>query len=164
MNKRFDFLQMLKDGHAAAIDFHGHNLTKAEFLCIYIFEFTIVGEFDAELFASRAVDVAKALNGGQEETANYASDEGRLLWYLIMINMPFFKSKVMPSSRVQRAYWDGDASGKDGRPLGWFFVYSSTGLYIGHEQMHKEMLLEREEWRDFINAICEFYYEVTPTS
>lgn len=158
MNKRFDFLQMLKDGHRESMEFHGHSLTKAEFLCLYIFEFTIVGEFDAELFASRAVEVAKALNGGTEETVSYASDEGRLLWYLIMINMPFFKPKVMTCSRVQRAYWDGDARDKDGSKSSWFFVYSSDGLYIGHEQMYKEMRLEREEWRDFINAISEFYY------
>lgn len=69
------------------------------------------------------------------------------LWYLIIVNMPFFQNKLEWGSSIRGAWWNlyGNKT----------FKLKSCGLFLDDEQV-LELNLNESEWKKFIVSMIEF--------
>jgi hypothetical protein len=134
-----DWKRLLEQGH----EFLCHQgETRLSYLCMYVFDITTyAGEMD-ELFGRHAVEVCRAINDGK--TFDYIADESRHVWYLVMVNMPFFAGRIEWGTSIRGAWWDH----RD-------HEFDAYGLADENEQLGT-LKLSRDEWREFIAALVEF--------
>lgn len=123
---------------------HGgdHEMSRLEFLADYIFDFTTYDTEMGELFASKALEVCTAINGGM--TFGYIKEPENYRWYLLMVNMPFFAGRLEWGTSVRGAWWDHAAQ-----------KLESCGLWRGGEQV-LSVEFTRDDWMRFIAAMVEF--------
>lgn len=116
--------------------------SRLQYLADYIFDFTTYEDEAAILFATKAVEVCRAVLTGA--TYEYIGTHENRMWYLLMCNMPFFAERIDWGGSIRGAWW------------GYDIVYSSMGLWDGDVQMYDEYSFEDDEWRSFIQAIIDF--------
>ncbi len=119
----------------------GHNLSKLEYLSEYIFQFVTYHSEIAEKLAMRAVEVCAAIT--LRTTFEYIREPIRYEWFIVMCNMPFFADRITWGSSIRGAFWDQCS-------------FTSTGLWVGDDQMSEEIDFPDEEWSRFCRAIIEF--------
>ncbi len=126
-----NYTKLLEDGFTNSRDVAE---TRLEYLSELIFDFTTYQSDMAELFAAKAVEVCKAISDG-DPWAFHQRSEQDLIWYLTMVNMPFFKDKLCWGTSVRGAWWSEPYDSRGSRPI----VFQSCGLYDGERQLHEPM-------------------------
>lgn len=145
-----DYRRMLEEGHAETDAFQGNDRTsRLEYLGEYIFDFTTYESEYGELFAKKALEVCAAISEGK--TFEYIKEPENRLWYLLMVNMPFFADKLEWGTSIRGAWW--------GEPPHKKIEFSSCGLWLDNEQLHETMEFTREQWGEFIAAVLAFARE-----
>jgi len=140
-----DYLKLLEDSYK--MELYEHPKTeRLEFLGEAIFGFTTYEQEYCSLMAKKAIEVCWAITDGF--TFDYIKQEGGELWYLLMVNMPFFEDKLEWGTSIRCAWCDLHA--KDS-----FFTIESCFLFDEEEQII-ELKLGASEWIDFIRAMAEF--------
>ena len=124
------------------------KITKPEFIGEYIFEFTTYENLVLSLFAKKALEVCEAITNNN--TFDYIRTEDGNLWYLIMVNMPFFEGKLEWGTSIRGAWWDLSSSK--------FFTLKSCGLFENGEQL-LEIKFNENQWHEFIEAMIKFTNE-----
>ena len=150
MYPKRDYRRMLEEGHAEIDGFQGQGRTsRLEYLADNVFDFTTYeGEY-SELFAKKALEVCAAISDGK--TFEYIKEPEGRLWYLLMVNMPFFADKLEWGTSIRGAWWDEPPRKK--------IEFSSCGLFLGGKQLHETMKFTRDQWREFIAAVVAFGVE-----
>jgi hypothetical protein len=116
--------------------------SKSEFLGDYIFNFYGTSDF----LVRKAVGVCAAITN--HSTFEYiGKSEEDHLWYISMVNMPFFKDKIEWGTSIRGAWWthSGDV-----------FRLENIGLWSADEEQILYLELNRAEWEEFMNALVEF--------
>lgn len=145
MVQKLDYKRMLEEGYketAALLD----DTSRLEFLADHIFNFTTYEGDYSELFAKKALEVCAAIS--DRKTFEYiAQPEGRL-WYLLMVNMPFFSDKLEWGTSIRGAWWGAQPHNT--------IEFSSCGLFLDGEQLYKPMKFTEDQWREFVAAVIAF--------
>jgi len=115
---------------------------RLEYLAGYIFNFITYENIASSLMAQKALEVGKAIS--DRKTFEYIRSEEGNLWFLIMVNMPFFECKLSWGTSIRGAFWDRKK-----------FTVESCGLYDGFNQ-----ILELEvDWVEFVEDMISFSKE-----
>lgn len=160
-----NYKAMLQIGYEHAVvnakECGASGLSKLNFLADDLFDFTTYENEVAELMARKAVEVCQAIT--DNKTFDYIkTDEGHL-WYLIMVNMPFFTDKIDWGTSIRGAYWN---------------TYRNPNLKINSSAFTREFkpqikdkeswmvydefeipFKDNESWISFITALIEFATE-----
>jgi hypothetical protein len=145
-----DYRRMLEEGHAETDAFQGQGRTsRLEYLADNVFNFTTYESEYSELFARKALEVCTAISDGK--TFEYIKEPENRLWYLLMVNMPFFADKLEWGTSICGAWWAEPPHKK--------IEFSSCGLFLDGEQLHETMEFTRDQWREFIAAVVAFGIE-----
>ena len=139
------YLRMLNEGFAEEGSFSGET-SRLEYLSEHIFDFTTYESKFSELFAKKALEVCAAISDGK--TFEYIANPDGRLWYLLMVNMPFFADKLEWGTSIRGAWW--------GEPPHSKIQFSSCGLFLDGEQLSETMEFTADEWKEFIAAVLEF--------
>lgn len=137
-----DYLRMLEEGHMETQD----RASRLEYLSEYIFDFTTYESEYSELFAKKALEVCAAVSDGK--TFEYIKQPDNRLWYLLMVNMPFFTNKLSWGTSIRGAWWAGPSHKK--------IEFSSCGLSLDGTQLYETMEFTCKEWLEFIAAVVAF--------
>lgn len=141
-----NYLQLLQESYSESqrgqASIGDHNYTKLEFLAENIFNFVTYENIVASLMAEKALEVCVAIT--TKSTFKYLeSDEGNL-WYLIMVNMPFFEDKIEWGTSIRGAWWEyGGISLED------------VDLFFEGEQL-TNLNIPSEEITNFVEAMLIF--------
>jgi hypothetical protein len=136
-----DYLRMLEEGFEHTRQSLG-DATRLQYIGEHIFGFvTYEQEYD-ELFAKKALMVCEAVN--LHATYAFIKTPENRLWYLLMMNMPFFQDRVVWGSSIRGAWWDTS------------IAYTSCGLWLDGNQYYEELTFTSEQWHAFIAALLEF--------
>jgi hypothetical protein len=139
-----DYLALLESSYEVSLADECPPLNHLEYLSDHIFDFTTYDGGIAALFASKAVEVCKALSDGA--TFDYINDAENYRWYLLMVNMPFFAGRLNWGGSIRGAWWDFEQA-----------TFQSCGLYDdAGNQLAEPMEFTRDEWVRFIAAVIEF--------
>lgn len=150
MYTKQDYRSMLEEGRAETDASNGnHRTSRLDYLGNHIFNFTTYESEYSEMFAKKALEVCAAISDGK--TFEYIKEPGGRLWYLLMVNMPFFANKLEWGTSIRGAWW--------GPPPHKKIEFSSCGLFLGGKQLHEPMAFTLEQWREFIDAVVAFGLE-----
>lgn len=144
-----DYLKLLQESHKETAENRDDpTLEKLEFLADDIFGFTTYDNVVSSMMAQKALEVCKAIS--EKKTFDYIASEEGNLWYLVMVNMPFFANRLEWGTSIRGAWWDlwGDKE----------FTIKSCGLFYNGEQI-LELNLNETEWPKFIEAMIKFEKE-----
>ena len=144
-----DYLKLLKESYKETAENRDDpTLEKFEFLAYDIFGFTTYENIVSSMLAQKALEVCKAIS--DKKTFDYIASEEGNLWYLVMVNMPFFENRLEWGTSIRGAWWDlwGDKE----------FTIESFGLFSDGEQI-LELKLNEGEWPKFIEAMIRFTEE-----
>lgn len=122
-------------------------LTRLEYLSDYIFNFTTYEQHCAEVFAKKALEVCRAIT--EKKTFEYISDDKNKTWYLLMVNFPFFSTRLDWGGSTRGAWWSVPSCETDHHSL------DSCGIYVGEKQ-ETDLKIPEGEWGNFILAMLEF--------
>lgn len=112
------------------------------YLAQHIFDFTTYESEAGELFARKAVEVCAAITDGK--TFEYIANPTGRIWYLLMVNMPFFMPRLEWGASIRGAWWGHEQP-----------VLDSCGLWVGEEQQ-TEWTFSVEQWGEFVRAVMAF--------
>jgi hypothetical protein len=147
MDSKRDYRRMLEEGHALTDEMQSEGRTsRLDYLGDYIFDFTTYESEYSELFARKALEVCAAISDGK--TFEYIKVPENRLWYLLMVNMPFFADKLEWGTSIRGAWW--------GEPPHSKIKFDSCGLWLDGKQLYEPMEFTREQWQEFIAAVVEF--------
>lgn len=118
------------------------DMGKLEFLGDHIFGFTTYEDQIVSLMTTKAIEVCEAISG--RTTFDYISSEDGNLWYLIMVNMPFFRNRLEWGTSIRGAWWDHKAQ-----------IIDSCALFENYQQLLK-IEIPKDKWPIFISAMAEF--------
>jgi hypothetical protein len=142
------YKEMLQTGYENAVtnaeECGDYDLSKLKFLADDLFYFSTYEDEIATTMARKAVEVCQAIS--DRKTFDYIeTDEGHF-WYLIMVNMPFFKDKIDWGTSIRGAWWH---------------TCRNPHLKIDSGAFTRELELSftEESWRDFMSALIEFATE-----
>lgn len=141
-----NYLELLENSYEQYKGFQSDpTMERLVFLAENVFDFTTYETVVASFMAQKCLEVCKTLS--EKTTFDYIKSEEGNLWYLVMVNMPFFENKLEWGTSIRGAWWNlyGDKS----------FILESHGLYVGYEQLLKIEFGEKQ-WSQFINAMIEF--------
>lgn len=128
--------EILDSAYEEYISILGDDVTYLNFVGEWVFDFTTYdsGEGSAlETLTLKALEVAKAISDGK--TFEYQQQSGEnYLWYMIIVNMPFFKGKIDWGCSIRGAWWD----------------YSNIALELG---VGEEMIVDREDMVTLTNIL-----------
>lgn len=146
MSDRKICLRMLEDGFAALREINpdGTPESRIAYLGDFIFQFVTYDEDKSEQFATKALEVCRAISDGK--TFEYIADEANYNWFLLMCNMPFFAPRLNWGESIRGAWWDSylDAD------------FETQGLWFGGKQALEPIKFSTEQWKEFIAALLEF--------
>lgn len=143
-----DYLKMLEHSYATEMDWQDNpELERLEFLAMNVFDFCTYENIVSAKLVKKALEVCSAIT--DRKTFDYIATEEGNLWYLIMVNMPFFKGKLSWGTSIRGAWWDIYESGNDK------FSLESTGFWDESDQILK-MEFDKTEWEQFLNAVVKF--------
>ena len=141
-----DYLKLLEDGHYNTAYLQGtFDLNRLEFLAEEVFNFTTYENEISSMMAEKALEVCIAIS--ESKTYEYIESKEGNLWYLIMVNMPFFDGRLEWGSSIRGAWWN--LMGSD------IFIIESCGLFLNDEQITK-VEFNKTQWVEFIKAMNEF--------
>lgn len=140
-----NYLKLLNDGYEFIKD--DIQISKLEYLGGYIFNFTTYENIVLEQMATKALEVCNAITN--KTTFDYITDENNNLWYLIMVNMPFFNDRLTWGSSIRGAWWDIYETSTH------MFKLDTCGLFNGYEQVC-DPKLNHKQWIEFIKAMNNF--------
>lgn len=138
-----DYLKLLE--HSFSMESQtseGRDQSRLGYLAQHIFDFTTYESEADELFARKAVEVCAAITDGK--TFDYIANPQGRIWYLLMVNMPFFMPRLEWGTSIRGAWWDHE------QPL-----LDSCGLWVGQEQQ-TEWTFSGEQWKAFMRAVVAF--------
>ena len=121
------------------------SLGRLEFLAEDIFSITTYENIISSLMAQKILEVCKAIT--DRHTFEYIKSTEGNLWYLILVNLPFFQGKLSWGTSIRGAFWD--LYGKNR------FAIKSCGLYEGYNQV-LEISFDKDQWPKFINDMIAF--------
>lgn len=147
MDPKRDYRRMLTEGYEAIAS--DDQIGRLEYLSDYIFDFTTYESEYGELFAKKALEVCAAISDGK--TFEYIKEPEGRLWYLLMVNMPFFADKLEWGTSIRGAWWGGQPHSK--------IKFNSCGLWLDGNQLYETMEFTRDQWREFIAAVVAFGVE-----
>lgn len=148
-----NYLKLLEDGFRNIQEYESSKMSRLEYLGDEIFGFITYDSEMSELFARKAIEVARAIT--ERTTFEYIdsafrdsdTDISNYSWFLLMLNFDFFKDRTNWGTSIRGAWWDM------GRKPN---VFESSGLYDGDDQVLKLVFAEKEEWMEFVKAILDF--------
>ncbi len=141
------YLELLKISYQKALEHQfdrEHPKTKLAYLADEIFDFTTYDDSMSELFAAKAIEVCVAIS--DQRTFEYIATEEGNLWYLLMVNMPFFVDKIEWGTSIRGAWWDIPED----------LNLESCGLYTGNDEQILTLPLTADDWKSFVAAMSEF--------
>jgi hypothetical protein len=123
----------------------GQAETRSGFLANAIFGFITYDDDIDTIFGRKAVEVCLAIT--EKRTFAYQEETDNYQWYLLMVNMPFFRDKLEWGTSIRGAWWNihGDDT----------FTLTSDGLWVGREQQTTWTFHEKS-WEAFIFAMAKF--------
>ena len=136
-----NYRKLLDDSLAAARR-HDLHKTRQELLAD-VFGFTTYDDEMDTLFVSKALEVCRAIT--DKQTFDYIKDESNYVWYLSLLNMPFFSSKVDWGGSIRGAWWNHGEIALEGICWGW----------LGDEQLSR-LEFDADGWGAFLEAIHAF--------
>ena len=132
---------LLLDSFVSAREFEDDK-TKHEFLADVFGITTYDGEMD-KLFVNKALEVCNAIT--DKKTFEYIENKDNYVWYLTMVNLPFFSSKIEWGTSIRGAWWDYGGIVLDGICWAW------------HDDAQLDKLeFDAGSWIVFLAAINEF--------
>lgn len=138
-----DYLQLLEHSYAQeCADTSNKPESRLEYLAERIFGFVTYEQEMAELFAGRALLVCDAISQGK--TFELIEDGLQRKWFLLMVNMPFFKDRIDWGGSIRGAWWD-----HDGQKL------FTCGLWVGDVQQ-TDWEFTSDDWKAFVRAMVLF--------
>ena len=144
-----NYLELLEESYKETAECRGdHELEKLEFLAEDIFGFTTYENVVSSMMAQKALEVCRAISN--KKTFDYITSEDGNLWYLVMVNMPFFENRLEWGTSIRGAWWDLGGNKE--------FIIESCGLFSRGEQI-LELKLNESEWTKFIEAMIKFAEE-----
>lgn len=121
------------------------------YLSEHIFDFTTDDGEMSELFATKALEVCRAIT--QKATFEYIKNPDDYRWFLLMCNMPFFSQRIDCGTSIRGSFWSS----------GRYYELKSCGLWVGANQLIEPLRFGDETWKDFILAMIEFASGEQPT-
>lgn len=118
--------------------------SRLAYLSEHIFDFTTDDDEMSELFATKALEVCRAIT--LRTTFEYIKNQDDYLWFLLMCNMPFFSQRIDCGTSIRGSFWSS----------GLNFELKSCGLWVGQDQLPQPLRFGDETWNDFILAMIEF--------
>jgi hypothetical protein len=120
--------------------------SRLEYLADNIFNFTTYDTEQAELFATKAIEVCEAITN--RTTYEYIRKSGAdHTWFLLMCNMPFFDRRLNWGTSIRGAWWDTSTPNAS--------EFDTTGLVLDGEQV-TTIKCSTEDWAEFIAAVIAF--------
>ena len=128
--------------------FGDYIYTRHGYLSNFIFNFTLYDSELDEIFSKKAVEVCEAISS--KSTFDYIKDNR--VWYMAMVNMPFFLDKISWSTSIREAWWEDYTPNPNSSD---FFLLKSDGIF---EETHQiiNLKIDRKRWPEFIDAIIKF--------
>ena len=140
-----DYADLLAHSYEVTRELLGDK-SRREWISDHIFEFTTYEDVCAKLFAKKALEVCRAITDRTTfDYINTGEGEVNRVWFLLMVNMPFFAKRIEWGTSARGAWWDSYHGIK----------LESDSIYRDWEQV-LEMDFTAEEWPRFIDALCEF--------
>lgn len=128
--------------HSYTVTCAHDETTRLYYLADYIFDFTTYDSEMGELFASKALEVCAAIT--ERKTFDYIKDREQYIWYLTMVNMPFFANRIEWGTSIRGAWWDHS------------ITFDSCGIWVGQEQCAEPVTFTQEQWGEFARALVDF--------
>lgn len=122
----------------------GEDISKAEFLASSVFNLTTYSSSMDELLVSKFIKVCEAITN--EETFKYIEDEQNYVWYIICVNMEFFKERIDWGTSIRGAWWSYVQLPLD-----------SCGIWNGEEQIELLLFPTDTCFKEFMKAVVKFY-------
>ena len=97
-----DYLELLEHSYKTNASCLGKT-SRLNYLSENIFGFTTYDSEMGDLFGMKAVEVCEAINNKQ--TFEYQKQPDGYMWYLIIVNMPFFTNKLDWGTSIRGAWW-----------------------------------------------------------
>ncbi len=139
-----DYLKLLENSFLLDGDFSEcPPPSKLCYLADSIFDFTTYDSGMSDLFGQKAIEVCKAINNGT--TFEYIESEEDYKWYLLMVNMPFFYTKLSWGSSIRGAWWDIPSKGE--------LILESCGIWGEDRKQIMEIKFDLDQWKQFIDAL-----------
>lgn len=137
-----DYLKLLEHSYSLVEQMQeAPPRSRLEYLSQHIFDFTTYETEADQLFARRAVEVCAAVSDGK--TFEYIADDQGRIWYLLMVNMPFFIGRLEWGTSIRGAWWAMPTP------------FDSCGLFVGDSQQ-TDWTFSAQEWDAFVRAIIAF--------
>ena len=140
-----NYLSMLEESYIEMREWGDES--RLEFLAAAVFDFTTYENQVSHFMANKAVQVCEALNDGS--TFDYIDTEEGNLWYLVMVNMPFFKDKISWGGSIRGAWWELYTDSESE------FTISGCELFSEGVQL-LELKFNEKEWISFIKDMVLF--------
>lgn len=144
-NKIMSYLKLLESSYNQALSRGEFTCSKLEFIGNHIFEFETYEDVVLSLMTKKAIEVCGVITNFT--TFDYIKDDNNNMWFLVMVNMPFFKNKLEWGVSIRGAWWDCYPNK--------CFKLESCGIYNGEEYLY-EIEFDDKEWFAFIEAISVF--------
>lgn len=144
-NKIMSYLKLLESSYNQALSCSGLTRSKLEFIGNHIFAFDTYENVVLSLMTTKAIEVCNAISNST--TFEYIANVHDNMWYLIMVNMPFFQNKLEWGVSIRGAWWDYYPNK--------CFKLESCGIYDGNDYLY-DIEFDETEWREFIKAISVF--------
>ena len=138
-----NYIKLMRDGYVFEKGWRDLE-SRLEYLSDKIFNFATYDSEMAELFASKAIEVCKAIT--ERKTFEYIGSKENYKWFLLMCNIPFFSERIEWGTSIRGAWWRDS-------------TFNSCGLFDGENQITDELKFSAEEWANFVGAIVEFANE-----
>lgn len=138
-----NYTKLLADGYAMTCE---QGESRLEYLSDHIFDFTTYDSEKAERFAVMALEVCQAIQ--QRKTFEYIEDPTNYMTFLLMVNMPFFASRLNWGTSVRGAWWDTSYPNQAD--------LDTSGLWLDDQQITGPLQFSTDDWRQFIDALLAF--------
>lgn len=153
-----NFKKILKESYNNYVEQYGDSsgdISKEEFLSSEVFQLTTYDSEMDHLLVEKIMDVVMAIH--EKKTFDYIEDEDNYKWYIICVNLPWFKDKLEWGTSIRGAWWEYFAEKTEGWPYDRITQIGSGFLYIDGKQSEIS-IANREDWNNFVNALIEFYW------
>lgn len=118
------------------------GLSRLTYLANHVFDFTTYDDAMSELFAKKALEVCLSIN--DKSTLDYIKDADNHRWYLLMVNMSFFATRLDWGSSIRGAWWALQEQ-----------TLQTSGLWHETQQL-LSLKFSQGEWVNFIRALGDF--------
>lgn len=109
-----------------------------------VFNFVTYDDEMGMLFATKALEVCKAINGDSTHDYICKSSEN-YTWYITMCNIQFFKERLNWGTSIRGAWWDHKDSS-----------FYNCQIWINDKQITEPIKFTWKQWLVFIEALTVF--------